>query len=120
MRFILGMTLLLLLLSACAGAGDDPAARAVEQYLQAKVETNQTEMRRLLCAPLENQLQLQMSFASIEARIEGMACRSSESNIVRCEGRIIATYGTEEQEFPLGAYGVAQEDGEWKWCGEAE
>ncbi|MCU0497235.1 MAG: hypothetical protein MUF87_07790 [Anaerolineae bacterium] len=120
MRLILGMCLILLVLSACAATGEDAAARAVEQYLQAKVETNETEMRRLLCSPLESQLQLQMSFASIEARIEDMACQSRGDNLVRCEGRIVATYGTEEQEFPLGAYGVVQEDGEWKWCGEAE
>ena len=35
------------------------------------------------------------------------------------DGRIVALYGTEETEFPLVSYRVVEEDGEWKWCGEA-
>jgi hypothetical protein len=54
------------------------------------------------------------------ARIEGMACtRVGESDVVSCAGKIVADYGTEQNEFPLGSYRVNQEDGDWKWCGEA-
>jgi hypothetical protein len=49
-----------------------------------------------------------------------MKCqRLDDSDIVQCDGKIVATYGTEDTEFPLTSYRVVQEDGEWKWCGEA-
>jgi hypothetical protein len=49
-----------------------------------------------------------------------MACVFEEAtSTVRCDGTIVALYGTEETEFPLTAYRVVQEDGEWRWCGEA-
>ena len=52
--------------------------------------------------------------------IEGMDCQQEgESSVVRCQGKIIALYGTEETEFPLVSYRVVEEDGEWRWCGEA-
>ena len=49
-----------------------------------------------------------------------MTCtREGDSNVVTCTGQIVATYGTEQTSFPLTSYTVVQEDGEWKWCGEA-
>lgn len=61
------------------------------------------------------------SFDSVSGvEIEGMACTFEEAtNTVRCNGTIVAMYGTEQTEFPLSAYRVVQEDGEWRWCGEA-
>ena len=49
-----------------------------------------------------------------------MACtRQGDSDVVACTGKIVATYGTENTDFPLVSYKVVQEDGAWKWCGEA-
>ena len=49
-----------------------------------------------------------------------MSCEQvAQSDVVTCQGKIVATYGTEDTEFPLASYRVVEEDGEWKWCGEA-
>src|SRR5512145_215368 len=124
LRKIIGVSLLLvLLLAACAGdsGGGDPAA-AVEQYLTAKVAGDAEGVKGLLCSAMESNLDREASsFAAVEAKLEDMKCqRDGSTDVVRCEGKIVATYGTENMDFPLGAYQVVQEGGAWKWCGEAE
>lgn len=114
--------LFLLLLAACAPqSGGDPA-ETVEQYLTAKVASDEEALRGLLCAEMEADLRREStSFASVDAQIEGMDCmRDGDSNVVTCTGQIVATYGTENTSFPLTSYRVVLEDGEWKWCGEAQ
>lgn len=111
---------LLLVLTACGG-GTDPG-KVVEQYLQAKITGDKETMRGLLCSDMEANLDEEAaSFASVSgADITGMTCaRDGDKNEVRCTGTIVAIYGTEKTEFPLTSYNVVQEDGEWKWCGEA-
>ncbi len=118
---ILMMATLAVLLSACSNGGGDPA-KTVEQYLQAKVEGNEKAIRQLLCSEKEaDAFQEINAFTSVSgAHIEGMNCqRVDDSDIVKCDGKIVATYGKEDTVFPLTAYRVVQEDGEWKWCGEA-
>ncbi len=112
---------LMFVLAACAGGSAGDPAQTVEKYLQAKVEANEQVIRSLLCSEMEaNAFQEINAFTSVTgAHIEGMACQWHEGmDVVTCEGKIVATYGTEETEFPLTAYRVVQEDGEWKWCGE--
>ena len=111
----------LLLLAACASQAGDPA-QVVEQYLQAKVDGDAARIRDLLCLPMQADLDREAaSFASVtDVRIENMTCSySAGSDIVQCSGDIVALYGTEDTHFPLTNYQVVQEDGEWKWCGEA-
>jgi hypothetical protein len=118
LMIVAGLLVLALLLVACAGSGSDPS-KTVEQYLQAKVAGDADTMRRLLCSEMEADLDREMaSFASVDAKIEDMTCQQ-DGSVVRCSGRIVAVYGTENTEFPLSSYRVLQEDGEWKWCGEA-
>ncbi|MBK6709654.1 MAG: hypothetical protein IPG51_04825 [Chloroflexi bacterium] len=113
----------LLLLAACGGgSGAGDPAQTVEQYLQAKADGDADTIRALLCADMEQFLERESrTFDSVSGvHIDGMACtRDGSSDVVRCEGKIVATYGTEDTEFPLTSYRVVQEDGEWKWCGEA-
>jgi hypothetical protein len=113
-----------LLLAACAEQGD-PAA-TVETYLQAKVDSDRDQIQANLCAEMEAVLEREAStFASVSGvELEGMACQRVDDDggdeaLVSCDGRILALYGTEETEFPLVAYRAVQEDGQWKWCGEA-
>ena len=113
--------IVLLALAACAGGGDDPAV-VVEKYLQAKVDSDADQIRALLCSEMEAVLERETrTFESVTGvELEDMSCQQNgESDVVRCTGRIVALYGTEETEFPLVSYRVVEEDGQWKWCGEA-
>jgi len=120
----LGLILLTLIMAACStGATTDSAADVVESYLTAKIEGDRDALRPLLCSAMESQFSREVtSFATVEgARIEDMQCtRQGDTDVVTCTGTIIATYGTETNQFPLSSYRVVQEDGEWKWCGESE
>ena len=119
------LVLVTLAVCACQSAPTastlSPAA-SVEKYLRAKVARDATTIRQLLCSDLEAQAETEITTfeGASNARIKGMTCtRVGESDIVKCTGKIIADYGTEANEFPLGAYKVKQEDSQWKWCGEA-
>lgn len=121
MRFIILMQLLLLALAACASGPGDPAV-VVEQYLQAKVAGDANGIRENLCAEMESVLERESrTFDSVSGvELVGMSCQQDgDQPVVRCEGQITALYGTEETEFPLVSYRVVEEDGQWKWCGEA-
>lgn len=107
---------------ACTTGGEGDPAETVEAYLQAKVDGNIDTIGALLCAEMEANLERESrTFESVsDVAIEDMACQAvDDSATVRCAGRIVALYGAEETEFPLVNYRVVQEDGEWKWCGEA-
>lgn len=119
MKKLLLLIIGLLLSTACEGAGDP--APVVERYLRAKVAGDADTVRALLCAAKEADLDAELrTYAIAEGvKIEEMACqREGERDVVQCNGRIVALYGTEENVFPLVSYRVVQEDGEWKYCGE--
>jgi hypothetical protein len=106
---------------ACSSSGSDPA-QTVEAYMQAKADANASTISQLLCSEMEGVLERESrTFESVSGvHIDGMSCQQvGDSQVVTCEGTIIATYGTEDTEFPLASYRVVEEDGEWKWCGEA-
>ncbi len=113
---------LLALLAACGGENGPDEAAAVERYLTAKVGRDADTVRALLCSAMEADLEREShAFDTVsDARIENMACTVVDDDTVRCDGRIVASYGLEETEFPLSSYRVVQEDGEWRWCGEGE
>lgn len=120
MKMILTTYLLALGLVACAGAADP--AETVESYMQAKVSGDANEIRALLCSEMEANLEREIhTFDSVTGvSIENMSCQQQDdSQVVSCQGEIVALYGTEETVFPLVSYRVTEEDGEWKWCGEA-
>jgi hypothetical protein len=123
MKKLLLLSLLLpFLLAACGGGTAVDPARTVENYLQAKADGDAETIRQLLCSEMEGALERESrAFDSVTGvHIEEMACTwEGDSDTVRCTGAIIATYGAEDTEFPLTAYRVVEEDGEWKWCGEA-
>jgi len=121
MKTVLFLLLFALVLVACSGGEGDPA-ETVETYLQAKVEGDRGAIQANLCSEMEAVLERESrTFESVSGvELEGMACqRAGDTEVVSCDGRIVALYGAEETEFPLVSYRVVQEDGEWKWCGEA-
>jgi len=125
-KTLLGLLLIVVFaVTACAEKNDDPAAQAVIDYFQAKVEGNADALGGLLCAELESTLTAEAnSFASVVASLREVECASSpiDNNTARvaCTGYIFVDYGQQQSELPLSAYRVVQEDGEWKWCGETE
>ena len=108
---------LILLLAACSSADSgDEAAATVESYMQAKAQGDANTVRQLLCSEMESVLERETrTFESVsDVRVEGMACRlAGDGEVVSCEGKIVATYGAEDTDFPLGSYRVVEEDGEW-------
>ncbi len=116
--------LVLTLLAACAPAGgDDPAARAVETYLQALADKNEARLLALSCSENEFNALLELdAFALVETRLEGLACASNADGTVSCQGRIAATYTNEVQNFELAGrvYTVSNESGDWLVCGYSE
>ncbi|MBL8134145.1 MAG: hypothetical protein JNL42_19950 [Anaerolineae bacterium] len=111
----------LLLLAACGGGATSDPADVVLRFMDAKAKANADTIRSLICSEMESAWEQQAaSFGSVEARLDGASCaRVGESEVVACAGSIVAVYGTETTSFPLTSYRVVQEDGEWKWCGEA-
>jgi hypothetical protein len=99
---------------------DDPAARAVEAYITAKIAADRDTMIGLICSEREADIDItEMSFMGTTATLEGMACASDlGESTVTCTGEIVASYGGENRSFPLTTYRVVEEDGQWRWCGE--
>ena len=119
-KFVVVLMLVMLLAAACSSSSDP--AQTVEKYMQAKADADADTIRQLLCSEMEYVFERESrTFESVTGvHIEGMSCQQiDESQVVSCQGTIVATYGTEDTEFPLATYRVVEEDGEWKWCGEA-
>ncbi len=121
-RTAIPFMVVLLTLAACTSSseGGDPT-KTVTQYLTAKVAGDEAALRPLLCSAMEADVALEASsFAAVDAKLDGMSCTHADgSDTVTCTGKIVVTYGTEDRDFPLSTYNVVQEDGQWKWCGEA-
>jgi hypothetical protein len=114
-----------LTLAGCGGdtpaSNDDAAGNVVVQYIQAKIDGKADVLRGLLCAGQEANLEREaQSFSGVKAHLENAVCKKdANANIVTCSGSIVAEYNGENTNFPLTKYTVVQEDGQWKWCGEA-
>lgn len=122
MKLCILVIVVVMSLVACNSTGANNSASVVEDYLQAKVSSDEANITSLICSELESEINREVaSFANVDASIENMACTVNDGDeTVTCTGEIIATYGTEDREFPLSTYRVVQEDGEWRWCGESE
>ena len=122
---IILLSILTALLAACGSAA--PAAgpeKAVETYLTALVNQDVNRLTTASCKTWEEKAKLEAdSFQAVKAKLDGMVCTKSgdesDSAKVTCTGKIVATYGNENQEIPLDrrAYLVTQEGGEWRMCG---
>jgi hypothetical protein len=115
---------LLLVLTACQSEGG--AAQAVEEYIQALIEKDADRLAILSCADWEEQAIIELdAFAGVQTTVEGLDCQETGEEdaaaIVSCAGSIVATYGNEDQNFPLDRrpYLAVQEGGEWRVCGYA-
>ncbi len=111
------------LLAACASA-KHPAAVAVEDYLQALVDKDEARLVSLTCPDFESDALLQLdSFSLVKTKLDGLDCQAQaqdDTAKVTCQGQILATYGTEDQQFDLSekTFQVINQGGDWLVCGE--
>lgn len=121
---ILLLSLMVLVVSACGGKAADPAAKAVENYLNALVNKDATRLSALSCADWESNALLELdSLQAVKTRLEGLTCQTAGTNgttsDVNCTGKILATYNNEDQTLDLSVrtYLVDQQGGEYLVCG---
>lgn len=122
---IVSLGILVVLLSACgSAASSDPAARAVETYLEMLVSKDSSRLASLSCATWESTAIMELdSLQAVKTRLDGLACLTTGADggttLVTCNGKIVATYDTEDQELDLSVrtYHVVQEGGEYLVCG---
>ena len=114
---------IILLLAACAPKGDD-SVLAVESYLKALVAKDSNQLSSLSCADWEASALTELdSFQAVEARLDGLSCARTgtdgDTTLVSCEGKLIATYGNEDQELDLSTrtYRLIEQGGDWLVCG---
>jgi hypothetical protein len=111
------------LLSAC-GKVADPAAKAVEDYITALVNKNANALSVLSCANWESNALLEMdSLQAVATKLENLSCTSTGTNStttqVVCQGKILATYNNEDQQFDLSVrtYQVVKQGSDYLVCG---
>jgi hypothetical protein len=112
-----------ILLSAC-GKAADPAAKTVENYLTALVNKDANTLSALSCATWESSSLLELdSLQAVATRLENLSCAATSTQgtttQVVCQGKILATYNNEDQQFDLSVrtYQVVQQGGEYLVCG---
>jgi hypothetical protein len=122
-RRILLMLVFALLLSAC-GQSNRGAAGAVESYLNALVNEDASRLSALSCAEWEPNAQMELdSFQGVATRLDGLSCAitgtDNDTTLVNCQGKILATYDGEDEEFDLSVrtYQVLNQGGEFLVCG---
>jgi curli biogenesis system outer membrane secretion channel CsgG len=121
LHFILFILLCTLSLSAC---GQNSAASTAENYIHALVDKDASRLSALSCADWEPSAQMELdSFQSIAVRLEGLACTAAATENgatqVTCQGKIIATYNNEDEQFDLSvrSYRIINQGGEFLMCG---
>lgn len=112
-----------LVLSSCATSSGP--TNAVEAYYTALVEGDGASLTQLSCADWEQQSKLLLdSFTGVKARLADMTCSELENDgsrsSVNCTGKIIATYGTEDQEIDLSTttFILEKQGDAWLVCGQ--
>ena len=113
-----------LALTACASSNSNTPVKAVEDYLNALVAKDADRLSTLSCGEWEDDALLELdSFQAVNTRLEDIACQQTGTDgstaLVLCNGKIIATYDTEDQELDLSVrtYQVVEEGDEWLVCG---
>jgi hypothetical protein len=121
---IILLTVSAILLSACGGKPADPAAKAVEDFLNALVAKDATKLSALTCKDWTADAQMELdSLQAVKVRLEGVSCQSGSASgtttPVNCQGKMIATYNGEDQTLDIAArtYQVVQQGGDYLVCG---
>lgn len=123
--FIIIFTLLCTLILAACGAAQNPAAGAVENYINALVNKDFNRMSALSCAEWEQDARTEFdSFQAIKTKVDGLSCAATgtDKDIVPvvCKGKIIFSYNNEDDQdldLSLRTYKVVNQGGEFLVCG---
>jgi uncharacterized lipoprotein YajG len=101
-----------------------PASETLAAYLNALTAKDETTLTALSCADWEANALLELdAFQSVETTLDGLTCQQNiaedGSVTVVCEGKIVASYTGEVQEFDLSqrTYHMIEEGGDWLVCG---
>ena len=112
------------LLSACAASKTDAPVKAVEDYWSAIVAKDSERLPTLVCGDWESDaLTVLDSLQAVTAKLDNFSCaqtgRDGDTTLVKCTGKMLLTYNTENQEIDLSTftYQVVQQNGEWLVCG---
>ncbi len=126
-KILLGVLMVMiasLVLTACSSKKTDAPTKAVEDYLNALVAKDADRLPSLVCGDWENDALIELdSFQAVTARLDNVACKQTgtdgDTTLVKCTGKIIASYNNEDQELDLSVrtYQVVQEGGDWLVCG---
>jgi hypothetical protein len=122
---LLVIMLMTIVFAACGTVDqDDRAGEIVENYYRALVEGDVIQMKNISCKYWEEGAQLEFdAFVGVKMDLPDISCtvsgKGNEEIIVNCEGKILATYGSEQQSFDLGTvdYKVVREGGDYRMCG---
>ena len=113
-----------LLLAACGTSSAVGPEKAVEAYLNALNEKDSTRLSTLSCANWEPTALMELdSFQAVSTTLEGLSCAQTGTDganaLVKCQGKIVASYNGELQDFDLSTrtYTVENSTGEWLVCG---
>ena len=123
--FLLSVLGLSIFLSACGSTDTSTGAvNAVEAYVHAIVENDESKLSALSCADWESQALIELdSLQAVTSTLEGFSCQQSgtegELALVDCEGKMILSYNGENQELDLSTrtYQVMEQGGDWLVCG---
>jgi hypothetical protein len=117
------LVLFVFLLAACQREFT-PAEQAVQNYLQALVDKDESGMMSMICSSYEMDALLELdSYGLFDTRLRGVSCREvnsteTEAKVI-CEGNIEADYVGGTAPFGLSerTYSVVNEKGSWLVCG---
>lgn len=114
---VIGAILLACLLAACAPT-QTPASRAVESFLQALADKDESLMLSRVCTEYESGALLELdALAQVQTKLKDVSCQQVETDgdaaLVTCNGSIASNYGS--QFFSYGLTGRTyrvEEDGD--------
>jgi hypothetical protein len=123
--FVFGCALLVLTgCSSLQPAGDTPAVLALENYLKALADKNETAYSQLICPDWEMDAFLEFdAYQGVKTSLSELACRQTGEQdgdvLVTCQGKLTLSYSNEKQEVDLGKrnYRLALKNETWQVCG---
>jgi hypothetical protein len=117
----------ILILAGCTTtqpAGDSPATQALESYLKALADKNETSYSRLICPDWEMEAFLEFdAYQGVETRLSDLNCRQTGEQdgdvLATCQGKLTLSYSNEKREIDLSqrSYHLTLKNETWQVCG---